>query len=94
MLWKLYHIEQGIAANTEEIESKADHLRKLRKDHEKFDDANKAAKKELARAQKDFNKQDKAVRAREKDLEDAVCHRLLGNLNLIPTLLTLVLVLC
>ncbi len=74
LLWKLYHIEQGIQANTEEIESKADHLRQLRKDHQKHDDATRAAKKDLARAQKDNNKQEKAVRARENDLEEAVSH--------------------
>jgi structural maintenance of chromosome 1 len=72
LVWKLYHIEQGIQANTEEIESKADHLRQLRKDHDKYDQANRQAKKELARAQKDLNKQDKAVRQRENDLEEAV----------------------
>jgi len=72
LVWKLYHIQQAINANTEQIESKVEHLRDLRRANRIFDDRNNAAKKELARAQKDLNKHDKAVRKREKDLEDDV----------------------
>lgn len=72
LVWKIFHVEQGITSNTEAIEEKNTRLIDLRNDHSKFDEAQKAAKKESTKAQKEVSKQDKVVKKKEKDLEEAV----------------------
>lgn len=71
LLWKLYHVEAGISSNVQEIEEKNESLTALRENHSTYDDAQKAAKKEVVRAQKDVTKQEKVVKTQEKALDDA-----------------------
>ena len=72
LLWKLFHIKQGIQSSTEAIQEKNDALKDIRKEHDKYEDLQKAARKDVAKAQKDVTKQDKVVKKREKELEDSV----------------------
>lgn len=72
LLWKLYHIDQGIATNTASIADLNEQLKKLRSDHSSFDEAQKLAKKEVAKAVKDAGKAEKQVKKAEKSLEDSV----------------------
>ncbi|BGP16097.1 hypothetical protein JCM10213_007524 [Rhodosporidiobolus nylandii] len=70
LVWKLFHIEEGIKANEEKIEERNEELKKLRDENEKYDEEVRAKKKEANKAQKEAGKQERAVKAKEKELED------------------------
>ncbi|SCV74401.1 BQ2448_6833 [Microbotryum intermedium] len=70
LLWKLFHIGQGIEQNTSEIDEKNARLETLRAEHAEFEDQQKTAKKEYSKAQKDFSKQEKLVIRASKELEE------------------------
>ena len=72
LLWKLFHIEEGIRGSVETIEAKNEALDGLRAENAQFEEAQKAAKKEVARAQKEATRQEKLVHKREKELEENV----------------------
>lgn len=72
LVWKLFHIEQGIENNTEAIQEKNDQLADMRATNSEADDQQKAAKKELNRATKDATRKEKEVKQREKDLDARV----------------------
>ncbi|KAK4053210.1 Structural maintenance of chromosomes protein 1 [Microbotryomycetes sp. JL221] len=71
LVWKLFHIEQSIDANTEAIEEKNDSLANLRTQHSKHDEEQKSARKEVNKAVKDAGKKDKELKSKEKQLEDS-----------------------
>ena len=75
LVWKLFHIEQGIEINTEAIGEKNEQLTQLREANSEADEQQKAAKKELNRATKESSRKEKQVKQREKDLETAVSQR-------------------
>ncbi|KAL8278439.1 hypothetical protein RQP46_009129 [Phenoliferia psychrophenolica] len=70
LLWKLYHIDQGISTHANTIADLNQQLTKLREDHSTFDEAQKGAKKDVAKAVKDAGKAEKHVKKAEKALED------------------------
>ncbi|GAA5897594.1 hypothetical protein JCM6882_003527 [Rhodosporidiobolus microsporus] len=71
LVWKLFHLEEGIKANEDRIEERNEELKKLREENEKFEEEVRGKKKEVNRAQKDVTKQEKAVKTKEKELEEA-----------------------
>lgn len=72
LVWQLFHIEQGIRGSVEMIEEKNAALDGLRADNAQFEEEQKAAKKEVTKAQKEVGRQDKLVRKREKELDESV----------------------
>ncbi|SCZ98517.1 BZ3500_MvSof-1268-A1-R1_Chr3-1g05436 [Microbotryum saponariae] len=70
LLWKLFHIAEGIKTNTSEIDEKNARLSTLRADHAEFEEQQKLAKKDHSKAQKEFSKQEKQVLRASKELEE------------------------
>ncbi|GAA6061274.1 hypothetical protein JCM10212_004680 [Sporobolomyces blumeae] len=71
VVWKLFHVEQGIKANEDRIEERNAELGELRErlgDREKKTDEKR---KEAQKRQKEVGKQERAVKAKEKELEEA-----------------------
>ncbi|CEQ42431.1 SPOSA6832_04230 [Sporobolomyces salmonicolor] len=71
VVWKLFHLEQGIRRNEESIEEKNEELKRLRSENEDVEEKVREKRKEAQRAQKDVGKQERAVKAKEKELEEA-----------------------
>ncbi|GAA5851241.1 hypothetical protein JCM8547_004180 [Rhodosporidiobolus lusitaniae] len=71
LVWKLFHIEEGIKASEEKIEERNEELKGLREENEKFEEEVRGKRKEANRAQKEVGKQEKAVKGKEKELEEA-----------------------
>ncbi|GAA5824181.1 hypothetical protein JCM11251_001555 [Rhodosporidiobolus azoricus] len=71
LVWKLFHLEEGIKGNEDRIEERNEELKKLREENEKFEEEVRGVKKEVNRAQKEVTKQEKAVKAKEKELDEA-----------------------
>jgi structural maintenance of chromosome 1 len=72
LVWKLFHIEEGIKASEEKIEERNEDLKRLREENEKFEEEVRAKKKEVNKATKEVGKQERAVKTKEKELEEAV----------------------
>lgn len=72
LVWKLFHIEEGIKASEEKIEERNEELKQLRDENEKFEEEVRAKKKEVNKATKEVGKQERLVKAKEKELEEAV----------------------
>ncbi|KAM0787898.1 hypothetical protein ACM66B_003947 [Microbotryomycetes sp. NB124-2] len=71
LVWKLFHIEQNIDANTETIQDTNQRLATLRAEHSKFEDEQKAARKDVNKAVKEATKKDKEIKAKETELEES-----------------------
>ncbi|BGP39995.1 Structural maintenance of chromosomes protein 1 [Rhodotorula kratochvilovae] len=71
LVWKLFHIEEGIKGAEERIDVRNDELKKLREENEGFEEEIRARKKEVTKATKEVTKQEREVKKKEKDLEDA-----------------------
>ncbi|GAA5978729.1 hypothetical protein JCM11641_006157 [Rhodosporidiobolus odoratus] len=71
LVWKLFHIEEGIKSSEEKIEERNEELKKLRGENEKGEEEVRARKKEANKAQKEVGKQERTVKAKEKELEEA-----------------------
>lgn len=81
LVWKLFHVEEGIRASEERIDERNEELKALREENEKFEEEVRGKKKEVNKAQKEVTKQEKALKAKEKELEEAV--------SLLPSFLSL-----
>lgn len=75
LVWKLFHVEEGIRASEEKIDERNEELKALREENEKFEEAVRGKKKEVNKAQKEVTKEEKALKAKEKELEEAVSPR-------------------
>lgn len=75
LVWKLFHVEEGIRASEERIDERNEELKVLREENEKFEEEVRGKKKEVNKAQKEVTKQEKALKAKEKELEEAVSLR-------------------
>ncbi|BGP07989.1 Structural maintenance of chromosomes protein 1 [Rhodotorula toruloides] len=71
LVWKLFHVEEGIRASEERIDERNEELKALREENEKFEEEVRGKKKEVNKAQKEVTKQEKALKAKEKELEEA-----------------------
>ncbi|GAA6012005.1 hypothetical protein JCM10207_003457 [Rhodosporidiobolus poonsookiae] len=71
VVWRLFHVEEGIRANEEKIEERNEELGRLREENGKTEEEVRRVKKEVNRAQKEVGKQERAVKAKEKELDEA-----------------------
>ncbi|KPV75520.1 uncharacterized protein RHOBADRAFT_53491 [Rhodotorula graminis WP1] len=71
LVWKLFHIEQGIKAAEERIDERNVELKKLRDENESFEDDVRSKRKAVNKAQKEVGKQEREVKNKEKELLDA-----------------------
>ena len=69
LLWKLYHIEQRIGANTKAIKSGNKALSQLRKEQEEHDAAAEEARAAHASARSDLLTREKKIKKQEKTLD-------------------------
>ncbi|GJN89317.1 hypothetical protein Rhopal_002297-T1 [Rhodotorula paludigena] len=71
VVWRLFHVEQGIKEAESRIDERNEQLKALREENDKFEDEVRGKKKEANKAQKDVTKQEREVKSKEKELEDA-----------------------
>ncbi|GAA6023631.1 hypothetical protein JCM11491_006180 [Sporobolomyces phaffii] len=71
VVWKLWHVEDGIRANEETIEERNAALDAMRDANREAEDKRKEKSKEVQKRQKEVGKQERAVRSKEKELEEA-----------------------
>lgn len=72
VVWKLFHIHEGIQQNEEAIEKTNEQLVELREENEQVEETMRKARKEVNKAMKEVKQQDKLVKEKEKQLENAV----------------------
>lgn len=70
ILWKLFHYQQAMGQNKEEIERHQEEIKEYRRAHEKYSALLEEAKQAQAKASKSVNKKERAIKKREKELED------------------------
>lgn len=70
VLWKLFHFQNNIEQNKQEIEKHQTELREFRRIHEKFEGRLEQAKKEHAKVSRDVGKIDRAIKRREADIKE------------------------
>ena len=83
LLWKLYHIEDGMTAAGAEIVYKGKDLVALRQESAALEDGLKDIRKEAARAQKEVIKEEKKVKAKEREADDQVSVAGSGDLGFV-----------
>ncbi|GAA5883506.1 hypothetical protein JCM16303_005451 [Sporobolomyces ruberrimus] len=71
IVWKLWHLQEGIRENEEKIEERNADLDELRKSNGEAEEKRKAKGKEVQKKQKEVGKQERAMKAKEKELEEA-----------------------
>ncbi|GAA5989539.1 hypothetical protein JCM10908_000522 [Rhodotorula pacifica] len=71
VVWKLFHIQEGIQQNEETIEKTNEQLAELREENEQVEETTRKARKEVNKAMKEVKQQDKLVKEKEKELENA-----------------------
>ena len=76
IVWKLFHLEEGMKASEEKIEERNEALDELRKTNGEAEEKRKEKVKEVQKKQKEVGKSERAVKAKEKELEEAVRFRL------------------
>lgn len=72
IVWKLWHLEQGMKDNEETIEERNEALDTLRKNNGEAEERRKEKTKEAQKKQKEVGKQERAMKSKEKELEEAV----------------------
>lgn len=72
VVWKLFHLEEGIKRSEGRIEEVNAQLTELREENEQHEETARKARKEVNKAQKEVKQQDKLVREKEKELENLV----------------------
>ena len=72
-LWKLFHIENKITRNTDEINKENKKLVTLREEQKDFDGELSAAREEQAKVRSEVSKRERRIRKQEKALEAKVC---------------------
>ncbi|GAA5960068.1 hypothetical protein JCM3765_006153 [Sporobolomyces pararoseus] len=71
IVWKLWHLEQGMKENEEKIEERNEALDNLRKNNGEAEEKRKEKTKEVQKKQKEVGKQERAMKSKEKELEEA-----------------------
>ena len=87
LLWKLFHIEEPIEANTRDIKHKNKSLAGLRKEQAIHDKALEEARAKQAKARSDTAAAEKKAKKAEKALEGKVSNRSSGQEDLFNSLL-------
>jgi structural maintenance of chromosome 1 len=72
IVWKLWHLEQGMKDNEEKIEERNEALDNLRKNNGEAEEKRKEKTKEVQKKQKEVGKGERAMKTKEKELEEAV----------------------
>ncbi|KAI5808742.1 RecF/RecN/SMC [Peziza echinospora] len=70
ILWKLFHFQQVMNVNKEEIEKEQAELMEIKRNHDKCDQKLDQAKKEQARAMQDASRTEREIRKKERELEE------------------------
>jgi structural maintenance of chromosome 1 len=73
MLWKLWHIEEGLERNTREIKSKNKELEGLRADRDVRDQQLTAARAQQATSRTTVIQKERQIKRAEQTLEALVC---------------------
>ncbi|KAH8155623.1 uncharacterized protein LAJ45_00633 [Morchella importuna] len=70
ILWKLFHFQQTMEANKQEIEKHQEELKEFRRSHEKYALRLDEAKAQQAQAARSVSKQERAIKRKEKEIEE------------------------
>lgn len=70
ILWKLFHFQQTMEANKQEIEKHQEELKEFRRTHEKYANRLDEAKTQQAQAARTVSKQERAIKRKEKEIEE------------------------
>ncbi|PWZ00201.1 putative SMC1-chromosome segregation protein [Testicularia cyperi] len=70
MLWRLFHINEDIALNTQFVRDQAKNLRPLRKDQKKAEDEVARARRDQGQTQTAILQADKGIKRKQRDVED------------------------
>ncbi|KAI5845169.1 hypothetical protein DFP73DRAFT_45390 [Morchella snyderi] len=68
--WKLFHFQQTMEANKQEIEKHQEELKEFRRSHEKYAFRLDEAKAQQAQAARSVSKQERAIKRKEKEIEE------------------------
>ncbi|GAA5943343.1 cohesin subunit SMC1 [Sporobolomyces koalae] len=71
IVWKLWHLEQGMTTNEQTIEERNAALDALRKNSGQAEEKRKDRLKEVQKKQKEVGKRERTMKAKEKELEEA-----------------------
>ena len=66
VLWRLFHIQDGINTASDDIKQKNKELAKLRKEHDSHEKKVASARKQQVALQADISKQEKVIKTKEK----------------------------
>nr|WJN25071.1 condensin complex subunit [Tranzscheliella williamsii] len=70
ILWRLFHIDQDIALNTEFVKEQNKNIRPLKLEHKKAEDAVNKARREQGQTQTEIIKAEKSIKYKQRDVED------------------------
>lgn len=70
ILWKLFHFQQTMEANKQEIEKHQEELKEFRRTHEKYATRLEEAKAHQAQAARSVSKQERTIKRKEKEIEE------------------------
>lgn len=70
ILWKLFHFQQTMETNKQEIEKHQEELKEFRRTHEKYANRLEDAKTQQAQAARSVSKQERAIKRKEKEVEE------------------------
>lgn len=70
ILWKLFHFQQTMETNKQEIEKHQEELKEFRRTHEKYANRLEEAKTQQAQASRSVSKQERAIKRKEKEVEE------------------------